>query len=301
LIAIDDFTTDGWRPVAAAEARAKACCEQLERGEILLLRDSSLILSGADREILTHVPPNAVAHKNIAYEPISGALRGLRRGVEAQAIKGAMAHYAERVVVLFAKLLAPYAGAWRVELSSFRPLEEHGRRLPRRQRNDLLHIDSFPARPTNGARILRCFTNIHPSRPRVWTTSSPFGTLSGELLSANLDQLTSRAQSPWRRLARQLRRLGGALPIGSSYDEFMLSLHDRMKTDVRYDAAAPKFRQAFPPGATWLVFTDAVPHAVMEGRFALEQTFFVQRDTLLLPSEAPVAIIERLAGRQMTV
>jgi hypothetical protein len=81
----------------------------------------------------------------------------------------------------------------------------------------------------------------------------------------------------------------------------MLSLHDRMKTDVRYDAAAPKFRQAFPPGATWLVFTDAVPHAVMEGRFALEQTFFVQRDTLLLPSEAPVAIIERLAGRQMTV
>lgn len=301
MIAIDDFTTDGWRPPEAAEARAKACCEQLERGGILLLRDLSLILSGADQEILTNVPPKAVAHKNIAYEPISGALRGLHRGVEAEAIAGAMAHYADRIVALCAKLLAPYAGAWRVELSSFRPLEEHDRRLPRRQRNDLLHIDSFPARPTNGARILRCFTNIHPSRPRVWTTSGPFGTLSDELLIANLDQLTRRARSPWSRLARQVRRFGGGSPAGSSYDEFMLSLHDRMKTDARYDATAPKFRQEFPPGATWLVFTDAVPHAVMEGQFALEQTFFVQRDTLLVPSQAPVAIIERLAGRQMAV
>ena len=87
MIEIDDFTTDGWRPAEAAEARAKACCEQLERGGILLLRDLSLILSGADQELLTRVPPNAVAHKNIAYEPTRGALRGLRRGVEAEALE----------------------------------------------------------------------------------------------------------------------------------------------------------------------------------------------------------------------
>ncbi|HXR25758.1 MAG TPA: Kdo hydroxylase family protein, partial [Candidatus Binataceae bacterium] len=82
MIAIANFNADGWRPAEAAEVRAKACCEQLERGEILLLGDSSLMISSADQEILTQVPPDALAHKNIAYEPITGALRGLRRGVE---------------------------------------------------------------------------------------------------------------------------------------------------------------------------------------------------------------------------
>lgn len=300
MIELADFTAAGWRPAEAADARARSCCEQLERGEILLLREASLLLSDADRDTLTHVPPSALAHKNIAYQPASGELRGLRRGVEAQAIKDAMARYAERTVALCATLLAPYARAWRVELSSFRPLEEQGRRLPRRQRNDLLHIDSFPARPTNGARILRCFTNIHPSRARVWTTSHPLPALSTAMLTANLERIARRARSPWRRLARRAGVFGVARPAGSLYDEFMLSLHDRMKTDPRYRAEAPRFRHEFPPGATWLLFTDAVPHAVMEGRFALEQTFFVPREVLLLPSEAPVTLLERLAGRRLT-
>ena len=305
MIEVVDFTVAGWRSAESAAARARSCCEQLERGEILLLRDSSLILSAADQEILTHVPPNVLAHKNIAYDPARGQVRGLRRGVETQTIKRVMARYAERVAGLCAALLAPYASAWRIELSSFRPLKEQGRQLPRRQRNDLLHIDSFPSRPTNGARILRCFTNIHPSRPRVWATSGPFKTLGNDLLmAANLNRIASRARSPWRRMTRRLTRMAHALgvgpPAGSSYDEFMLSLHDQMKTDARYCAEAPRIRYEFPPGATWLLFTDAVPHAVLEGQFALEQTFLVPRSALILPSEAPVAILERLAGRRMT-
>lgn len=306
MIEVADFTADGWHPAESAAARARACCAALERGEILLLRDLSLLLEAADREILTRLPPRALAEKNVALDPGSGRLRGLRRGIDGRAIGDAMARYRERVVRLCGALLAPYAGAWKIELSSFRPLEERGRRLRRRQRNDLLHIDSFPSRPTNGARILRCFTNIHPSRPRVWTTAPPFATLSRELLSgAQLERIAAHTESPWRRLRQRFlrarRTLGVASPAASAYDKFMLSLHDRMKTDASYQNAMPAIRHEFPPGATWLVFTDAVPHAVVEGQFALEQTFFIPREALILPAEAPVAIVERLTGRRMTV
>jgi len=304
LIEIADFGALGWRSAESAEARAKACCEQLERGEILLLRDSTRFLDGVDVEALTHLTPSAVAHKNIAYHGDSGEMRGLRRGVDTEPIRKGMALYQQRAVASCASLLAPYASTWRVELTSFRPLEEQGRRLPRRQRNDLLHIDSFPARPTRGARILRCFTNIHPTRARVWKTSNSFKALSKDLLAANLESVTSRASSPWRRLARQLagmaRVLGGVRSGDLEYDEFMQSLHDRMKSDLRYRADAPEFRLEFPPGATWLVFTDAVPHAVLEGQYALEQTFFIPLQAMRLPDEAPARLIERLAGRRVT-
>jgi hypothetical protein len=300
LIEIADFGACGWSSAESAQIRPKACCELLERGEILLLRDSTRFLNGVDVEALTQLAPSAVAHKNIAYDADSGEVRGLRRGVDAEPIRKGMARYQQRAVASCASLLAPYARTWRVELTSFRPLEEKGRRLPHRQRNDLLHIDSFPARPTGGARILRCFTNIHPTRARVWKTSNPFKALSKDLLADNLESVASRANSPWRRLAEMARVLGGVRSGEFGYDEFMQSLHDRMKTDRRYRADALEFRQEFPPGATWLVFTDAVPHAVLEGRYALEQTFFIPLEAMRFPDEAPARLIERLAGRRMT-
>jgi hypothetical protein len=47
-------------------------------------------------------------------------------------------------------------------------------------------------------------------------------------------------------------------------------------------------RHEFPPGSTWLVFTDSVPQAVLEGQFALEQTFLIPRYAVMLPSEATI-------------
>ena len=57
---------------------------------------------------------------------------------------------------------------------SFRPVEEATRRLRLTARNDLLHVDAFPSRPTQGWRILRVFANVNSSEPRVWVTSDPF-------------------------------------------------------------------------------------------------------------------------------
>jgi hypothetical protein len=49
-----------------------------------------------------------------------------------------------------------------------------------------------------------------------------------------------------------------------------------------------------------MVFTDMVSHAVLKGRYALEQTFLVARDSLVLPEKAPIAILERIARAPMS-
>ena len=45
------------------------------------------------------------------------------------------------------------------------------------------------------------------------------------------------------------------------------------------------------------MFTDVVPHAVLGGRLALEQTVIVSRESLANPQHAPSAILERLRAR----
>ena len=47
-----------------------------------------------------------------------------------------------------------------------------------RSRNDLLHVDSFPTRPSGGKRLLRVFMNVNFSQSRVWITSDNFEQLA---------------------------------------------------------------------------------------------------------------------------
>jgi hypothetical protein len=55
----------------------------------------------------------------------------------------------------------------------------------------------------------------------------------------------------------------------------------------------------FEPGAAWMAFTDLVPHAVESGQFAMEQTSIVPQDALAVPERAPIAILEKMAGRRL--
>ena len=52
--------------------------------------------------------------------------------------------------------------------------------------------------------------------------------------------------------------------------------------------------------ATWLVFTDGVPHSALSGQFAMEQTFIVPVEALVAPEVSPIRVLERLAGRAMS-
>jgi hypothetical protein len=79
----------------------------------------------------------------------------------------------------------------------------------------------------------------------------------------------------------------------------MLRFHHFLKKNAAYQAEARKDTHTFPPGSTWIVFTDMVSHAVLSGQRALEQTFIVAYESLVSPERAPVAILERLAGSRL--
>src|SRR6202011_4911105 len=89
-----------------------------------------------------------------------------------------MRRYSQTVERFLTRFLAPYRQRWVLDYASYRPLEEKGRDLSLRRRNDLLHTDAFPTRPTRGWRILRFFHNIHPTRSRDWVVSDPFPVLA---------------------------------------------------------------------------------------------------------------------------
>jgi hypothetical protein len=244
--------------------------------------------------------------KNIAYKPNKDAVAGLLDKSQTSATRDAMREYSQRALRFMAQILPEYAAKWKVDYASFRSIEERGRKMPRNKRNDLLHVDAFPTRPVFGDLILRCFTNVSPSQPREWLTSDPFALLAvREARNAGLDRYAAKSGSPVeaakRAVVRRLHRLGAPVVDRSPYDAFMLHFHDWLKGNTTYQATCPKYRFDLPPGSTWMVFTDVVPHAVLGGRLAMEQTVIVSRKSLADPSLAPSAILERLAGRTMTV
>jgi hypothetical protein len=158
-----------------------------------------------------------------------------------------------------------------------------------------MHVDAFPTRPTHGNRILRFFTNIHPSRSREWVSGGTFDRLAPRYAvdSGLLADALHRARPS--AAARLLRAGGARRELPSAYDVFMLRFHDFLKNNAEFQAGE-KETFSFPPGSSWMVLTDMVSHAVLSGQFALEQTVILSRESLVAPESAPIAILERLAG-----
>lgn len=298
-IEIQDYTRGaGWPD--EARKRARQACERLEANQILFFPRPPFAFSEADRDFLLSLRgSNSATHKNVSYRPGEDTLRGFEGSAETQQrLRAILRAYSHGAVELFRTLLAPYDGHFTLDYASFRAIEEEGRALPLHKRNDLLHVDAFPSRPTHGGRILRVFTNLHTTRPRVWTVGEGFGDLAGRLaMDAGLAQYAEGASA--HSFTKLLRGLGARVPQRSAYDRFMLHFHDYLKENGPYQNECPKTRLEFPPWATWLVFTDGVPHAVLSGQYALEQTFIVEREGLVAPQLAPIAILERLCGKPL--
>jgi hypothetical protein len=303
LVEISEFTANGWQDPEFAAARARLCCERLERGEILLLRDFPVVTQ-QERDFLTQVRQTGSGFfKNISYQSQSGRLRGFaRRGTDAQFLKRVLSGYAERINRVAAALLVPYAGALEVDFTSFRPIEERGRNLRGRSRNDLLHIDSFPTRPARGRRILRFFTNVHPSEARVWITAETLAALAPRMaLEAGLANCAKPdGFAGLKTVARAaVRPLGIKLRERSPYDRFMLLFHDYLKANAMFQRDCRKQFHEFPPSSTWIVFTDMVPHAVLSGQYALEHTYFVPVSAMVTPEKSPLRILESIARAKL--
>ena len=208
--------------------------------------------------------------------------------------------YSAQVIAFLRKFLSPYAGKWILDFASFRPIEEERRSLPLHKRNDLLHVDAFPSRPTRGGRILRVFTNLNSTAPRVWHTTHGFDVLAQQhAKDAGLLQIAEDESYLGRAVQNWAERLGFSPSGRTPYDMFMLRFHDYLKENKAFQADCPKTRVEFPPLATWIVFTDCVAHAVMSGRYAIEQTLLIPREALVAPQHAPYRILEDIAGRPL--
>ncbi|HKV41593.1 MAG TPA: Kdo hydroxylase family protein [Blastocatellia bacterium] len=314
-IAVDDYAwPEGWSEPGSAEVRARRYCGQLERGEILFFDGIPFSFSEIHREfLLGQRQSGSRYHKNISYRPSKDEVRGFSSaGVEEQRMLQAVFRaYSLEVTRFLSRFLVPYAGHCKKELASFRPLEEEGRDLSHNKRNDLLHVDAFPTRPTRGARILRVFTNIGRTNPRVWNTGVPFGEVAARFAGeAGLDKIASSDSGWLSGMFAGIEAMAGpsianlvgtAIPAikRSAYDRFMLRFHDFLKGNAAFQANSNIKHIEFPPGSTWIVYTDAVPHAVLSGRFALEQTYIVPVDALVEPEKSPIRTLERLCGRSL--
>jgi hypothetical protein len=300
-IPVDDYKAGGgWVHPELRETRARYCCEQLERGQILFFRELPFPLAVEDREfLLKREWAQLRLHKNVSYRPGEDILRGVSGdAATVERMHAILRSYSAQVTAFLTNLLVPYAGKWTLDFSSFRPFEEEGRDLPLHKRNDLLHVDAFPSRPTRGGRILRVFTNLNPAKPRVWSAMQDFESLARQYAEdAGLrrfaqDSLLGRAVQSW---GQALGFHGGR----TSYDMFMLRFHDYLKENAEFQSNCPRALLEFPPLSTWLVYTDGVAHAAMSGQYALEQTFLVPPKALVAPEQAPYRILERIAGRPL--
>jgi hypothetical protein len=302
-IMVEDYKyPTGWVGTEQQEARARAYCELAERGQILFFREMPFDLPAEDQQFLREQEWTELRmHKNVSYRPSEDMLRGVSGKAETVArLHTIMRNYSAQIIQFVGNFLSPYSGKWNLDFASFRPLEEENRNLPVHKRNDLLHVDAFPSRPTRGGRILRVFTNLNTTQPRVWTTTKSFDALAQQYAkAAGLQQIAEDDSF----LGRTVQSLGAKLGIGTMsrtpYDMFMLRFHDYLKENAAFQANCPKIRMEFPPLATWVVFTDSVAHAALSGQYAVEQTFLIPPKALVAPEAAPFRILEGIAGRPL--
>jgi 3-deoxy-D-manno-oct-2-ulosonic acid (Kdo) hydroxylase len=286
-----------------SEEQAHAWCAQLEAGDILYFPQTPISIPQDDLAfLLGQQQTDSSLHKNIAYKPNLDKLSGVDgKTADAAAVarlQGIMRGYSQAVVSFLTGFLTPYHANWRLDYASFRPQEEQGRDLSLRRRNDLLHTDAFPTRPTHGARILRFFNNINPTRTRDWVVGDPFATVVRQFAPA---QIAPRPNTAASRAAKSLGRalgLGAAIPSikRSPYDDFMMRFHNFLKENSAFQAECTRYPLQFPSGSSWMVYTDTVPHAVLTGQYALEQTFLVSPDALVTPETSPLKVLEGIAG-----
>jgi len=282
---------------------ARTLEERLERGEGGYYQTAPFPLpQGEDHGFLLRQELGRLGHKNISYDPTTGKVGGFVRQDPAQAERlcELFARFSRDVTAWLAGALPRYQSAWKLDRVSYRPQEEATRRLRQTARNDLLHVDAFPNRPTQGWRILRVFANINPREPRIWVTSDPFARL--------LQRYGDEVGLPGREGAGWLRHLGGGLlrlfrtrqSLRSTYDAFMLRFHDYLKLNEEFQERGLKRLWSFPPGSAWLAMTDTCSHAVLRGRYALEHSYFVPPDVLVLPDESPAALLTYVCTSQQS-
>ena len=281
---------ESWTAVTTGDAAARAT-SALERGDVLFF--SSLRFAVHADEAALFTPAILGSAKNASFDPSSGSVGGTTAsGADRRALQSMMQRFSDAAAALVADICPAYRSQIDRRRASFRPAEIAGRTTTWRKDDTRLHVDSFPATPSGGKRILRVFTNVNPDgRPRAWRVGGAF--------EAVARRFGDRLRLPWAGSGHLLALLRVTKSPRTPYDALMLQLHDLMKGDEEFQREAPQQAFEFPAGSTWMAFTDEVGHAAMAGQYQLEQTFLLPVEAMSTPDRSPLRILERLKGRRL--
>jgi hypothetical protein len=281
--------------------------DAMERAEVVFYERSPVELpDAADLEFMRSGLPRELQTKNISYHPESDSIPRFRAepGITRRIERILRAH-GRRVADFLQRTCPDFVPGWTLGTTSFRPIEEQGRKLAPRASNELVHIDAGAYGATNGARILRFFVNIHPDRDRVWGTKGSFVALMERhagLRAAARDgrSRVSIDKGPMDRLYSGLvSGVGRIYPLvrvvdSSPYDRSMRRVHNFMKEDAGFRDSREHYQEIhFPPQSAWMVFTDGISHSVLTGQHALVTTVLVPLENCRHRELTPYAVLAR--------
>jgi hypothetical protein len=258
----------------------------LESGQVLFLPGLPFELEESEQLFLSahFADPKT---KNISYDSNRKTLKGaISTQREANGLSQMLQRYATQSIQLVNNALPHYQAGLKPGRTSYRPVEIAGRKASSYRKDDRrLHVDAFPANPTQGQRILRVFTNVNPNNEaRVWRLGAPFNKVA--------DYFSPKLSKPFPGSLTILKALSITKAKRTLYDHYMLQLHHAMKADLAYQEQVPQQEHHFPSGSTWIVYTDQVSHAVMSGQFLLEQTFYLPYQSLVYEGKSPLRTLE---------
>lgn len=273
---------------AAADA-----VQTLEAGGVVLLADLAFEVAAGEADL---IDPAVLAprSKNVSLDPATGVLSGTAlQGPRLAALQAMTARYADFADVLIARLAPAYAPHLKRRRTSFRPGAVGSRALSPRKDDRRLHVDAFPSSPVGADRILRVFSNVDPQgRDRVWNVGEQDFAAFARTFRPHL-----RGRAPAVR--GLLATVGVTRGRRTAYDQAMLELHDAAKLDDGWQASTPHRRLAFPAGSSWIVYTDGVLHAALEGQHAFEQTYLLPVAAMAAPIRSPLRTLERMLERRL--
>jgi hypothetical protein len=261
----------------------------LEQGEVVWFAQCPIELPKADDiELLRGGFGAGMKAKNLSFHPESNSIPRFDAAPEIrQRAESLLRGHGQRVAEFWRRVLPDFARHWQLGTTSFRPMEEKGRDLKPRSSNELVHIDAGAYGATNGARILRFFVNVHPSRDRVWGTKGSFQQLMrkhGALWEAaragkrSVPVEKNAVDKAYSGLISAASRIYPLLRVidSSPYDRSMRRIHNHMKEDPSFRADSSDYREIhFPPMSAWMVFTDGISHSVLSGQHAFVTTALI--------------------------
>ena len=264
----------------------------LEGGMVVFLPNLSFVVTAEEQPVFS--PAILSSSKNTSFDPSTGRIGGTAlTGADRDRLRGVIGRFSDAAASLVQHLLPQYRSSLVRARASFRPAEVAGRHTSWRKDDTRLHVDSFPASPVQGRRILRVFSNVNPDgRPRSWRVGGDFESVASRFAgSLSLPRPGSAMLLQLLRVTKSRR---------TAYDALMLQLHDRMKDDAEFQERSDQEAIDFPSGSTWVAFTDQVSHAATAGQYQFEQTFIVPVEAMIEPGRSPLRILERLKKRRLT-